>query len=454
MFGVLVGKDSAGRKHVLKAFSGLLDGQRQIEGWVDFWVRPEPTPLERATKARLKTMKEKLKALASAPCFQELSVARAKWAKKRDALDTRLRIKKSERKAARIQGKVSPEEADGESRADSRELRDFKRQMQAVLTPLQANVQQHREQILSIKAERKTLSKTLQAEMHQHFGQSAFQDMPCSLASLFPNGPPTGTGECCAPKLLAHARKYGIKPSGMAEFWWGPSQGDKRQGEFYPACNERCQPMMGALLSDASYQPEPLYLDEQVLVADKPSGLLTVPGRQAWNQDSLYLRLREDYPDLLPVHRLDLETSGLVVFARDQLSQSKLQDQFSARRVKKHYRALVTRECRADSGVLSKSIGPNPNRPGRYCLDSNGKWALSHWARSEEKEKELTLTPISGRSHQLRVHCAFELGNPIAGDPLYGHRESAHRLMLHASSLEFDHPATGKRLLWRSEAPF
>jgi tRNA pseudouridine32 synthase/23S rRNA pseudouridine746 synthase len=291
--------------------------------------------------------------------------------------------------------------------------------------------------------------------MHQQFGRSVGSLLGCSLEQLFPQGVPTGTGDCCAPKLLAWAARQQMLPLAMAELWWGPtSVGDKVSGQFYPACRERCQPMMGALLAAAQRAPvKVLHSDDRLLVVNKPSGLLTVPGRYPWNQDCLLHRLKEGaWPEALPVHRLDLETSGLVVLARDPSAQADLQDQFAKRQAVKTYQALLACSPRSRQGRIDRALAPDPARPGCYRVDADGKLAITEFRMLEHATNRMELFPFTGRSHQLRVHMAQALGAPIRGDRLYG--DGGERLHLHAWRLLFSHPSGGQRVDFEAPLPF
>lgn len=202
-----------------------------------------------------------------------------------------------------------------------------------------------------------------------------------------------------------------------------------------------------------------VYLDAQLIVLDKPSGLLAVPGLGPENQDNLASRVQAVYPEARVVHRLDRDTSGLIVMARDADSQRRLNCQFQERQVEKTYHAVVIGQPLDDAGCIEWPLRKDFARPPRHCVDPLlGKPATTFWcvlSRAADRAR-LELTPRTGRSHQLRVHLSH-LGHPILGDPLYGQADAvglADRLSLHASRLELEHPATGRRIAWASECPF
>ena len=202
-----------------------------------------------------------------------------------------------------------------------------------------------------------------------------------------------------------------------------------------------------------------VHLDETLIVADKPSGLLSVPGKGEDRADCLISRLRAEYPDVLLVHRLDLDTSGVIIFARTRAAQADLGRQFEERRVKKVYLARVSGEMRDDSGTVDLPLIVDwPNRPRQHVNHETGKPAQTDWrvVRRGDGETRVRLMPRTGRSHQLRVHMAA-LGHPILGDPLYAQgpaRDDHPRLMLHAESLRLRHPQTGVTMGFSAPCPF
>ncbi|OZA27839.1 MAG: RNA pseudouridine synthase [Hydrogenophilales bacterium 17-64-11] len=216
--------------------------------------------------------------------------------------------------------------------------------------------------------------------------------------------------------------------------------------------------------SDPSDAIERLYVDDTLLVIDKPSGLLAVPGRGADKQDCLSARVQARYPEALVVHRLDMATSGLMVMARNPAAQRELSKAFAAREVTKRYIAVVAGRLEAPSenwGIIDLPIVVDwPNRPLRIVDPVHGKASLTRWRVLEYdaigQGTRVELEPVTGRSHQLRVHLR-ELGHPILGDALYAPPDvqaRAGRLLLHARSLRFAHPLTGDALAFESPAPF
>lgn len=200
-----------------------------------------------------------------------------------------------------------------------------------------------------------------------------------------------------------------------------------------------------------------VHVDADLVVVDKPAGLLSVPGRGADKQDCAWARVRADWPDALVVHRLDMSTSGLLLFGRGAAMQRKLSRAFEQRRVDKRYVAVVAGEPADESGEIALPLAADwPRRPLQRVDIERGKPAHTRWrvlAREGRSRTRLELEPLTGRSHQLRVHLAA-MGWPIVGDALYGDATLAPRLLLHASALALVHPRSGERMDWRAPAPF
>ncbi len=216
-------------------------------------------------------------------------------------------------------------------------------------------------------------------------------------------------------------------------------------------------------MSDFIYTPpmsplSVLYCDDHIVVADKPSGLLSVPGRGEDRSDCLINRLREVFPDILLVHRLDLDTSGVMIFGRTKDAQGFLGQQFEKRLTKKIYLARVWGEVGEDAGRIDLPLIVDwPNRPRQHVNFESGKPSVTDWRvlKRGGGESRMKLTPLTGRSHQLRVHM-LEIGHPILGDPLYATGAAADfpRLMLHADSLKIRHPESGAATTFAAECPF
>ena len=276
--------------------------------------------------------------------------------------------------------------------------------------------------------------------------------------------PPGGTGDCCAPKLLQYAYQHGLKPVCMAEFWWGaPTKEEVRQHlNFYPACRGKCKPILTWMLQGLDVDPNPetlglqrmeiptVYEDDALLVVDKPSGMLSVPGRI--EDYSVETVMHERYPDSIVAHRLDMGTSGLLIVAKNGEAYRILQQQFIHHEVRKKYIAMLEHSGQG-TGVISLPLRPDPmNRPRQVVDTDHGKRAVTRYEYIGDRL--VALWPETGRTHQLRIHCAHPdgLSNPIVGDELYGTR--GQRLCLHAAEIWFRHPISGDEMHIKSEIPF
>ncbi|MBR4898728.1 MAG: RluA family pseudouridine synthase [Prevotella sp.] len=346
-------------------------------------------------------------------------------------------------------------------------------------------------QIQVLKQQRKQMSEELQLWLFRQYRMLNARGEEKDLVELWRDYhqserirrkyplPPGGTGDCCAPKLLQYAYQQGLQPLCMAEFWQGESpRGEIRhEGHYYPACRGKCKPVLEWMLQGLdvetvpatrldtdTLQPEILYEDSQIAVVVKPAGLLAVPGRTG--EPSVAYLLRQRYPKAegpLIVHRLDMDTSGLMVIALTNEAYHDLQRQFLERSVSKRYVALLqSSSCMSrlrsnPQGIISLPMLPDPlDRPRQVVDLEHGKQAVTRYELLSDAlpHPRVALIPLTGRTHQLRVHCAHPdgLDCPILGDPLYGER--AERLYLHAEQLSFRHPSTGETLTFSSPSPF
>ena len=449
---------------------------------------------------------------------------------------------KAKRDARREAGNLTPEEETEmvkESQFMKAELRRLKKTL-SEKTSLETEYEAYQADILSLKQLRKTLSDALQQwlfsqfRMQNHEGESkdlleifrdaALRDYPqatiaTSRIAALKMVPPAGSGECCEPKLLQYAYLHGYKPLQMAMFWWGesPKEEIRHHLQFYPACNGKCKPILHWMLPDSVFESqvaesaqnkntesslynkveetgncfseekdlETLYEDDQLTVIYKPSGLLSVPGKDL-SQPSVYSIMRKKYPAAtspLIVHRLDMATSGLMIIAKTEFAYHRLQKEFLNHRVQKKYIAIIgckdpeacdkiweeaKKEEQKEQGASSSTAGKQKislplmpdylDRPRQIVHHEQGKEAITEYEvleRIDATHLRLALYPKTGRTHQLRVHCAHHegLNAPILGDPLYG-IEKASRLHLHAEEITFEHPLSGKEITIKRKADF
>jgi tRNA pseudouridine32 synthase/23S rRNA pseudouridine746 synthase len=418
MFGVLVVAAPDGTLGYLRGFSGMVDGRWDIDGW--------------------------------APPTFDASVRDAVW-------------------------------VPGE--AEMRALAAERQRMVDLLAsgPSEAIARRTQQALRAFDEARTMRSRELMRGIQDSYRFRSARGEQRSLRSLFePAEPPAGAGDCAAPKLLAHAYRLGMHPLALAEFWWGapPRISDRRAGVFYAACRGKCFPILTHMLDGLPVDPPPLfgadaidpseprtvYEDEHLLVVNKPSGLLSVPGRSAQLQDSVASRLKARYPDapeLMLAHRLDLDTSGLLLVAKDRAIGSALQRLFSLREVDKRYVAWLDGDVAGDRGRIELALRVDiDDRPRNIHDPVHGKPAETEWeVLARDGGRTLVhFTPHTGRTHQLRVHAAHPLGldAPIVGDRLYGRTppRDGERLHLHAERLAFVHPVTGAVVRVVQPAPF
>ncbi len=481
MYGVLLVEQPSGERGVLKAFSGLLNRESSVPGWVPpIPGRQQVAQREAKTLTQLEAMKQELMMLQQISEREEYRRLSQEFDEKLGEMSDRHQQRKQERqrKRERLQELLRGDELQNElekleeeSRRDGIERRNLKRQRDQQLNPLKAMVDSSNRHILDLKQRRKQLSRQLQEEMHHAYRVTNFWGQSLSIGQVLTGGAmPTGTGDCCAPKLLHYAATHRLKPLAMAEFWWGPAVGDRQPGQFYGACAERCQPLMGFLLSGLSQSRkiDLIYQDSWLIAANKPAGLLSVPGRTSDRQDSLLTRLRDRFPHdpLFPVHRLDQDTSGILLLARHLETYRRLTRQFQERRVYKCYEAILAGNVSQDEGVIDLPLWSDPgNRPFQKVNHQLGKPSVTKFRvlSKAADQTRIEFFPLTGRTHQIRVHAAEGLGAPIVGDRLYRNKlegrypsaeQRSDRLYLHAKELHFEHPWTGGAIDLAVKTPF
>ena len=331
--------------------------------------------------------------------------------------------------------------------------------------------------IALLKEQRKTKSAVLQQYLFEQYQFLNSRNEVKNLSQLFGDTSdqniPAGSGECAAPKLLQYAFLQHLKPIAMAEFWWGqsPNKEIRKHQQFYPACQGKCKPILAHMLEGIDMDKNPMlqnpaigkeletiFEDEDLIVVYKPAEFLSVPGIHI--QDSVYTRIKQQVKSIsgpIIVHRLDMATSGLLVLAKNKKAHKELQSQFINKTVRKRYTALLDGIVSDDNGTINLPLRVDlDDRPRQLVCFEHGKRAETNWeviARENGKTK-VHFYPISGRTHQLRVHASHTLGLniPIVGDDLYG--KKSNRMYLHADTLEFTHPSTKQKMIFHKEAEF
>ena len=510
MFGVLIVEKPSdiheGRQlGYLAAYSGQIGGRSD---WDDFvpavFDYLQPDGYFKTHEAEITHINESILRLEKDERMQKAQTLIADLLAQRQqaiaAFQEKMKEKKAQRDLRRKQGNLSAEEEQAmtkESQFMKAELRRLKKSL-AEKTTLETEYEDYQNNISRLKQLRKQLSDALQQwlfaqfrmlnaegeekDLLEIFRDTALEDQPnlslLSKRAALKMVPPAGSGECCEPKLLQYAFRHHLKPLQMAMFWWGesPKEEIRHHLQFYPACNGKCKPILrwmlpevNTMLNHAS-QPltlETLYEDRELAVICKPAGMLSVPGKEP-GVTSVYSIMRGKYPEAtgpLIVHRLDMATSGLMVIAKTEFAYHRLQEQFASHQIQKKYIAIV---CAKEGsiqpeGLLSLPLMPDYlDRPRQIVNHEQGKEAITEYKVLGNEENEgnnqhlrLALYPQTGRTHQLRVHCAHRegLNAPILGDPLYS-CEKAPRLYLHAESIRFTHPLSGKEIFIERKADF
>ena len=487
MFGVLIVRTEDGGIGYLVAFSGNLAGSNMHE----FFVPPvydllNPDGYFRKEETEISALNRRISEISKSDSYliakKELEETRLQASSSLASAKEELKRSKKERDERRSDGNLSPEELDAmirESQFQKAEYKRLENSWKEKLSEAEQMVNDFDAEILQLKQERKTRSAALQLWLFRQFDMLNAKGEHKDLCEIFkdtPQGlPPAGAGECALPKLLQYAYLHGLQPLAMGEFWCGMSPKDeiRHDGYFYPSCKGKCEPILKHMLVGLDVEPNPLaedlfkdtplkilYEDEWIVAVEKPSGMLSVPGKN--DLDSVQQRLRLMYPDAtgpLVVHRLDMATSGILLAAKDKDVHAKLQSQFETRSILKEYTAILDGVLQKESGIIDLPICLNPlDRPRQMVDFENGKPAITEYkiVGVSDGRTKVIFKPHTGRTHQLRVHSAhvLGLGCPISGDELYGNPDSAPRLCLHASRLVFRHPVSDKEVEIVSPCPF
>ena len=488
MFGVLIVQCSDGSVGYLAAFSGLLAGSNMLDGFVPpVYDLLSPSGYFKQEEESISLLNGKIRERENDSCYvaavETVAYLRKAMEEELSAMRASMRESKARRTALRSSGALASEEEAllvRESQFQKAELKRATAKWQLKISGAEEAVASFRADIARLKEERKMRSAALQEWLFAQFKVRNARGEEKNLLEIFStatgNLPPAGSGECAAPKLLQYAYLHGCKPLAMAEFWVGDSPAGevRRDGCFYGSCKSKCEPILSYMLQGLDVEENALersgeidtiavvYEDDYIIAVDKPSGVLSVPGIvggtsvQQWLRES-YLRSNELYV----VHRLDMATSGLLVAAKSVEVYKAMQHMFASREVSKKYIALLDGIPANGEGMIEVPLAEDYiNRPRQKVDFAVGKKAVTRFKVLKtifKNGKECALVqfePITGRTHQIRVHaaCREGLDTPIVGDALYGN--IAGRLMLHASSLAFCHPVTGEEISLETKVPF
>ena len=475
MFGVLV-VETEGEIGFLAAYSGQLAGRNDHEYFVPaVYDMLRPGDFFKREEANISAINKQIKELESNEEFRaankELEQTQRACEVELETIKMRLAEGKAHRNRLRSEGLYNEHELILQSQHEKAEATRRKRAIKERLENATLKVTKLLKRIEELKLERQHRSAELQIRLFEEFRMLNIRGEERDLCSIFASTaqqiPPSGTGECAAPKLLQYAFKQGMRPVAMAEFWWGNSpKGEvRRHGTFYPACNSKCKPILEHMLQGLDVEPNPLldivtpepkilWEDESIVVIDKPSGMLSVRGKVDIRSAEEWAL--ERYTEAMIVHRLDQSTSGILVIAKNKAAHEALQKQFIARTVKKSYVALLDGIVLTKSGEIHQPLKLDYDNRPRQMVATDGRAAHTRFEVEgyTEGRTRIRFYPITGRTHQLRVHAAHTegLGTPIVRDEIYG--KKAERLMLHAETLEFTHPTTGEHLKIECPAEF
>lgn len=499
MFGVLIVEKNDKEIGYLAAYSGQIGGRSDWKGFVPaVFDYLQPDGYFKTHEAKITELNQRIAHLINNPEIKETERILNKLHKvqehKLNLHKMQITEAKAKRDARRQEASLhpdtkalTPEEEQAmikESQFLKAELRRFKKLI-SQKTPLEEMYDNYQKGLQEIKQLRKSDSDELQKWLFSQFKMLNDKGEGKDLLEIFKEFnqmvPPAGSGECCEPKLLQYAFKHGLKPLQMAMFWWGesPKEEIRHHLHFYPACNGKCKPILHWMLPADVFEQasadayiynkvEILYENRELAVIHKPEGMLSVPGKDA-QQPSIYSWARKKFPEAtgpLIVHRLDMATSGLMVIAKTEFAYHRLQEQFTSHQVQKRYVAIVcskdkdmAQRIKDAAKMISLPLMPDYlDRPRQIVNHEQGKEAITEYEVLGSEERNylrLALYPKTGRTHQLRVHCAHREGldAPILGDPLYGNVK-ADRLYLHAEAITFKHPLTGKEIHIERKADF
>ena len=491
MFGVLVVQNPQGELGYLSAFSGKVGNSNDHDGFVppvfdmlqtgDFFMEGMD---------EISRLTDQIEALKKNPESVELQtqVVKLKSQAKEEieAFRERMRQLKRERKEKR--STLSPDmnlteraiienTLIRESLTKKHELKMLNAEWERKIQIAEVQNNTHLEILKALKKQRKEMSGILQSRLFDAYNFLNAKGELKNLGHIFKDHsnsePPSGAGECAAPKLLHYAYQKNLKPIAMAEFWWGvsPKSEVRKHGNFYPSCRGKCEPILGFMLEGLQVDSNPMlelpeyvrpldivYEDDVLLVINKPAEFLSVPGKSLL--PSIYDLVKEKYPEAtgpLIVHRLDMATSGILLLTKTKEANKKMQAQFIEKRIRKRYVALLDGVLDGREGVIDLPLRLDvDDRPRQLVCHEHGKVAKTRWEVIDELygRTRVYFYPITGRTHQLRVHAAHKdgLNTAILGDDLYGKR--GKRLHLHAEQLTFEHPTNHQEQTITIPVPF
>lgn len=492
MFGALVVRTSNGNLGYLAAYSGKLDDERFNLPFVppiyNLW---DEDGFYKKGELELNQLNATIAALENSPVQDELNRILLELKSERqhelDAFKATIKVEKQKRKEERaalleqdlseLDYAIALKKINQSSINEQYYLKSIQQNWREKIDVIEQKLVSYRNEIEGLKLRRKEMSNKLQQQLFEQYkllnADGEWKNVLEIFQPTIHEIPPSGAGDCAAPKLLQYAYLNNLEPLALAEFWWGlsPQSEVRKHKQFYPACRGKCEPILGHMLKGLKVDPNPLlthegkmlpveviYEDDDIIVVNKPAELLSVPGISV--EDSVYSRILERNPEIsgpVIVHRLDMSTSGVLLLAKHKTSHAHVQRQFFKRSVHKRYVAILDGEVKVDEGTINLPLRVDlEDRPRQLVCFEHGKPALTRF-QVIEKDKSFTrihFFPESGRTHQLRVHAAHHLGlnAPIKGDDLYGVKNN--RLHLHAAELTIKHPKDGRLITFLAPEPF
>ncbi|PRD48675.1 RluA family pseudouridine synthase [Sphingobacterium haloxyli] len=491
MFGVLVVERKDGQLGYLAAFSGKLAGTNQHA----YFVPPIFDMLAKESfflqeEAQINALNQQIENLQDSPdlsrLLQQLEETRQQANEQLKAYRLHMKAEKAKRKKIRFESKDVMSAADyqlqetdliKQSYRDQHEHAVLKSKWKRQLDSIENSIQDKQREIEHLKNNRKLKSAALQKRLFEQYEFSNARGEMKNVLTIFAESkqpiPPAGAGECAAPKLLQYAYQHQLQPICIAEFWWGasPSSEVRKHRNFYPACKSKCEPILSHMLTGLKVAPNPMLVnpaagrafdiiheDRDIIVINKPSEFLSVPGIHI--SDSVYTRILARYPEVsgpVIIHRLDMSTSGILIIAKHKDAHQFIQRQFIQHTIIKRYTAILDGIVTQKNGLIDLPLRVDlDDRPRQVVCYKYGKPAQTKFdvLVHENGRTRIHFFPLTGRTHQLRVHAAHHQGLhvPILGDDLYGQR--ADRLHLHAGYIQFVHPGTLKPITFTVEDPF
>jgi len=491
MLGILVCRKEAVLCYIA-AFSGNIAGISGIEGFVPpIYDLTSPAGEFRLREAEISEINRRIDEMESSEQRKELSRHLYYAEQKREIEIGRMRSEmaaaKSKRDAIRAQTSDQSVLSDliKESQFEKAQLKRLKDTWSRNIQEIRSRLESLTDEIRTLKKKRAEMSDRLQKWIFDQYIVHNAAGEEASISDIFSGSglvPPGGTGECAAPKLLEYAYRNGLQPLAMGEFWYGrsPETAVRTHGHFYPSCTSKCGPLLGfmmkglrstdnhadTILAGSAETPVMIYEDSSLIVVGKPSGIPSVPGLdgRASLQEWLVSHHSAGYPEerqIHAVHRLDMDTSGIMIFAKTEEAAVNLRRQFEEHTIEKTYKARLSAASEHPSlpmqytPIILPLSADYDERPRQKVDFVQGKSAFTEYEVVSVREDgciDILFYPKTGRTHQLRVHSAHTLGlgHPILGDLLYG-GSPAPRLCLHALSITFRHPMTDERLTFASE---